>query len=147
MSTISIKRHSSKAIAVRAPRTTMELSSMTNNTCTYRFLTDSVSFVTRLTSCPVIALSKKAMGRRSTCPYTCSRKRRTERMATPASRVSCKQRSQVAPHPITVYESLAQKRANRFQRGGDHQKENAQPDVAFFIAGCVQQQMHCLFFL
>jgi hypothetical protein len=52
-------------------------------------LTASVSLVTRLTSWPVMALSKKAMGRASTWAYTRSRSRSTERRATPAIRDSC----------------------------------------------------------
>jgi hypothetical protein len=46
--------------------------------------------VTRLTSWPVMAWSKKDIGSRSTCAYTRSRMRCTERMATPASRASCR---------------------------------------------------------
>ena len=66
-STISIRRQSRKAMAAMVPIRTMELSRMTNSTCTYSDFTASVSLVTRLTSCPVMARSKKAMGRRSTC--------------------------------------------------------------------------------
>jgi len=67
----------------------MTLSSITNSTCTYSDFTASVSLVTRLTSCPVMAPSKKRIGSRSTCPYTDSRMRCTERMARPARRTSC----------------------------------------------------------
>ena len=50
-----------------APTTTMLLSGMTNNTCTYKFLTCSVSFVTGSPPAPVMCLVEKAMGRRKTC--------------------------------------------------------------------------------
>lgn len=86
----SISRQSSQAIAASAPSTTMLLLRMTNSACTYSALTDSVSLVTRLTSWPVMALSKKAIGSRITWPYTRSRSRSTARIATPAKRTSCR---------------------------------------------------------
>ena len=86
--TTSISRQSSQSIATIVPASTIRLSSITNSTCTYSVFTASVSLVTRLTSWPVIARSKKLIGRRSTCRYTSSRTRCTERIATPASRVS-----------------------------------------------------------
>ncbi len=67
-STTSIRRQSSQAMAIMVPTSTMLESSITNSTWMYRVLTASVSLVTRLTSWPVMARSKKAIGRRSTWP-------------------------------------------------------------------------------
>jgi hypothetical protein len=86
--TISISRQSSQAITAIMPTRVMTLSSITNSTCTYSDFTASVSLVTRLTSWPVMAPSKKRIGSRSTWPYTCSRMRCTARIASPASRTS-----------------------------------------------------------
>ena len=54
------------------------------------YVSQEEEFVTRLTSWPVIARSKKLIGRRNTWPYTFSRMRCTDRIARPASRVSCR---------------------------------------------------------
>jgi hypothetical protein len=67
-STISIRCQFSQAMAIEVPVKTMPLSRITNSTWMYRVLTASVSLVTRETSWPVMARSKKAIGRRSTWP-------------------------------------------------------------------------------
>ena len=56
--TISIRRQFSSAIVTSIVASMMALSSITNSSCTYSVLTASVSLVTRLTSCPVMARSK-----------------------------------------------------------------------------------------
>jgi hypothetical protein len=89
VATISISRQSSTAMVTSSAVSVIRLSSITNNSCTYSVFTASVSLVTRLTNCPVMARSKNAIGRRITWPYTCSRMRCTLRMATPARPKSC----------------------------------------------------------
>ena len=89
-STISISRQSSHSIATTTPKSTVRPTSISNSTCVYSCLTASVSLVMRLTSWPVMARSKNAIGSRSTWPYTLSRSRRTERVASPARRTSWK---------------------------------------------------------
>ena len=55
-----------EAPPVVRPEPTPAIDAMTKSTCTYSVFTASVSLVTRLTSCPVMAWSKKLMGSRST---------------------------------------------------------------------------------
>ena len=88
--TINISRQFSQAIITSMLPSITRLSSMTNSSCTYSDLTASVSLVTRLTSWPVMARSKNAIGRRSTWPYTLTRMRCTERIATPDRRTNWK---------------------------------------------------------
>ena len=66
--TMAIRRQFSSAIVSNIVASMITLSSITNSSCTYSALTASVSLVTRLTSAPVMARSKNAIGSRSTWP-------------------------------------------------------------------------------
>ena len=140
----------------------MTLSSITNSTCTYSDFTASVSLVTRLTSWPVMAPSKKRIGSRSTWPYTCSRMRCTARIASPASRTSwpvtqparqaagdqgaAEQADDgrdvgIARQQVAVDEGLAEQRPQGFQRGGHHQPHRGAFQQGGFGQRCAPQQL------
>ena len=55
-------------MATMTPKSTVSPTSTSKSTCVYSRFTASVSLVIRLTSWPVMARSKNAIGRRSTWP-------------------------------------------------------------------------------